>query len=370
MKSINIRAALVVSALALAAPAAHAAFHLFRIDQVYSNADGSVQYVVMKESSGTNGENIWAGNDISTTSTAGVRKTFRFPGNIPANTASRSVLIATAGFAALGVVTPDYTVPDRFIPTDGGSMQYASGIDQIALPALPTDGVTAINRNGVPIPAIPRNFANATAAMTATPVTNVEFFNQGLNHYFMSSLAPDIDALDSGRISGWTRTGLSFFVYPSQAAGGAGVNPVCRIIIPPPHGDSHFFSASPQECADTLTKFPFMSQETPAAFFIALPVETGATAGTCPAGTIAVYRAFDNRADANHRYTTDRSIRDQMVAMGYIAEGYGDDAVIMCAPASATAAAAAPAAGVPNDGSMPGSSDPMPDPGGYGYGQP
>ena len=45
------------------------------------------------------------------------------------------------------------------------------------------------------------------------------------------------------------------------------------------------------------------------------------------------YRAFDNRADANHRYTTSRAIRDQMVAMGYIAEGYGDDAVIMCAPA-------------------------------------
>ena len=34
-----------------------------------------------------------------------------------------------------------------------------------------------------------------------------------------------------------------------------------RILIPPP-ADSHFFSASPQECADTLAKFPFMTKET------------------------------------------------------------------------------------------------------------
>ena len=69
-------------------------------------------------------------------------------------------------------------------------------------------------------------------------------------------------------------------------------------------------------------------------FYIALPVTTpGPNAGACPAGTMPVYRVFDNRADANHRYTTSRAIRDQMVAMGYIAEGYGDDAVIMCAPA-------------------------------------
>ena len=32
-----------------AAPAAQAAFHMFRIQQVYTNADGSVQYVVLRE---------------------------------------------------------------------------------------------------------------------------------------------------------------------------------------------------------------------------------------------------------------------------------------------------------------------------------
>ena len=42
--------------LGLCTMAAHAEFHLFRIDQVFSNAEGTIQYVVMRESSGANGE--------------------------------------------------------------------------------------------------------------------------------------------------------------------------------------------------------------------------------------------------------------------------------------------------------------------------
>ena len=140
------------------------------------------------------------------------------------STASRSVLIATADFAALGLVTPDYTIPARFIPTDGGTLNYA-GVDQITLPALPVDGATAINRSGTSVPGTPRNFANATGTMTPLAVTSIEYYNQALDHYFISALAPDIDALDTGRLAGWQRTGLSFRVFPSQAAGGAGVGP-------------------------------------------------------------------------------------------------------------------------------------------------
>jgi hypothetical protein len=45
-----------------------------------------------------------------------------------------------------------------------------------------------------------------------------------------------------------------------------------------------------------------------------------------------VYRVWDKRIDTNHRYTTDRTLRDQMAAQGWVKEGYGDDLVIMCAP--------------------------------------
>ena len=325
----NLRSLLLaaVATAALSITPAQAAFHLFRIDQIYSNADGSVQYVVIREATGTNGENFWAGNSLRTTNVAGISKNSPFPSNLPSSsTASRSVLIATPGFAALNLVTPDFTIPARFIPTDGGTLDYASGTDHISLPPLPTDGATAIDRNGTPVAGAPKNFGNATGTMTAMAVTSVEFYNASLDHYFISALAPDIDALDSGRISGWTRTGRVFGVFPSQA-GGAGVTPVCRIIIPPPHGDSHFFGRSLQECTETLAKFPFMSQETPDAFFITLPV-----AGVCPGGTIPVYRVFSNRVDANHRYMIDRTLRDQMAAMGWTIEGDGPDFVVMCMP--------------------------------------
>ena len=55
------------------------------------------------------------------------------------------------------------------------------------------------------------------------------------------------------------------------------------------------------------------------------------TTGACPAGTVPVYRLWNQRFDSNHRFTTDPVVKAQMVARGYVAEGYGPDAVSMCA---------------------------------------
>ena len=45
-----------------------------------------------------------------------------------------------------------------------------------------------------------------------------------------------------------------------------------------------------------------------------------------------MYRVLNGRRDANHRYVTSPAIRATMLAAGWIAEGYGPDAVAMCAP--------------------------------------
>ena len=39
-----------------------------------------------------------------------------------------------------------------------------------------------------------------------------------------------------------------------------------------------------------------------------------------------------DRTHANHRYMTEKAVRDQMVAKGWIAEGDSSDLVVMCAP--------------------------------------
>jgi hypothetical protein len=325
---------------ALAASYASANFHLFIISQIYSNADGTVQYVELRNTGG-DGENLLGGHTLtSTSSKTGVTKSLPFPNDLPSNTANKKVLIATQGFADLGLVMPDYIMPNGFLATDGATVNYA-GVSQMSfgdapLTPLPTDGVTALTQGGTAANA-PTNFAGATTTLAALPVTAVEFYRQVSDHYFMSALQPDIDALDSGRLAGWARTGFSFKVFPTQAAGGAGTNPVCRFYIPPQHGDSHFFSADPiVECPAILAKiqtdpnYSGYDYETPNAFYIALP---DTMTGACPAGTIAVYRLWNQRADSNHRYTTDLSIKAQMLAKGYLAEGYGPDSVIMCAPA-------------------------------------
>ena len=146
----------------------------------------------------------------------------------------------------------------------------------------------------------------------------IEYYAPSLDHYFMATEAQaDIAALDSGAIPGWIRTGQSFRALPGPVVG---ASPVCRFYIPPAYGDSHFFSASVDECAQVQTKYPFFVYETPSAFYVYL---ADAVTGSCPPGSIPVYRVWDNRIDTNHRYTTDPAIRAQMIARGWVAEGYG-----------------------------------------------
>ncbi len=153
----------------------------------------------------------------------------------------------------------------------------------------------------------------------------VEYYHAGLDHYFLTWRPGEIAALDAGTaIRGWKRTGAGFRAWSTPESGSS---PVCRFYIPPAQGDSHFYGRGHAECEATARAQPQLVLEDARFMHLALPV-----AGTCPAATTPVYRVFSNRADANHRYTTDRAIRDRMVAQGWLAEGDGADRVAMCAP--------------------------------------
>jgi len=161
--------------LLFTASGAFAEFHLFQIEQLFSNADGSVQFVVMHEFTGTNGENFWANKQFVSMHAGAPNNTFVFPSNLPsAATAGKRVLIGTQGFAALGIVAPDYTVPNGFLPTSGGTLNYA-GVDSVNFASLPTDGVTAITRNGTMVQNLATNFAGQTGSVTAVlpPPANI-----------------------------------------------------------------------------------------------------------------------------------------------------------------------------------------------------
>jgi len=202
--------------------------------------------------------------------------------------------------------------------------------------ALQADGNMLLGGGATGVPGSGYGYVFAVQRYVSGPSAAIEFYNASLDHYFLSMNPQEVADLDLGVHAGWARTGQSFQVFGSAAsAAGTSANPVCRFYIPPEHGDSHFFSADPAECTAVLGKIatdPNYSgyiNETPSAFYAPLPdLQTG----VCPAATIPVYRLWNQRVDSNHRYTSDSAIKAQMLAKGYVAEGYGPDAVAMCAP--------------------------------------
>jgi uncharacterized protein DUF5648 len=158
----------------------------------------------------------------------------------------------------------------------------------------------------------------------------IEYYHPLLDHYFMTQDPAEIDALDAGERPGWQRTGQTLLAYrPGQTA--SQLPAVKRF-----HGlsdagvDTHFFTIdfADQFALNYGPRSSAWTLETANAFEIGRPDQDG----NCLAGQAPVYRLWNRRADSNHRYTTSRAIKAQMIAKRYVAEGYGADVVVMCAP--------------------------------------
>jgi hypothetical protein len=153
--------------LAMGVSIAHAAFHLFKIQQIYSNADGTVQFVVL--TSFVDGEDRWSGHYIASISLdQKTEHSYPFANDLPdGSTAGKSVLVATQGFASLGLIKPDFVVANNFVVLGDGSVDFA-GVDSISYSAgqIPTDGVKALFRDGSTKQNVAMNFAGATASVS------------------------------------------------------------------------------------------------------------------------------------------------------------------------------------------------------------
>jgi len=171
-----------------------------------------------------------------------------------------------------------------------------------------------------------------TKATAAVPkvLFAVEYYHAALDHYFMTADPGEIAALDAGHFTGWQRTGMGLNVF-DPVDGTPMSLPVCRLYGSPAYGlDTHFYSASSTECADTMRNWPAQwTLESSNVFRMALP---DMMSGVCPAGTLSVFRTWNGRADSNHRYTMDPVVQAGMMNHGGMAEGYGNPPVVMCSP--------------------------------------
>lgn len=186
-------------------------------------------------------------------------------------------------------------------------------------------------QTGMIQPACPPKMTTLTVTPEPGPTANalvVEFYNSQLDHYFLTQFGPEISSLDAG--TKWKRTGQSFLAYLPGQSDGRG-RPVARYYGLPTAGlDSHFFTWNYTE-RNAVENGPFSGAwelETYDAFETEIP---DWPSGLCPPNTIPVYRLWNARPDSDHRYTTDVSIKQAMISQGYVPEGYGPDAVVMCA---------------------------------------
>ena len=186
------------------------------------------------------------------------------------------------------------------------------------------DSADNVKALGLTMPLVSAFFGTGTTVQASVQV--VEFYNTKLDNYFISADANEAAAIDSGSAGpGWSRTGNSFK--------SGGNTPVCRFYGSQwPGPNSHFYTADPVECE----KLKQMRVDTVATqqrwSFESLDfVSTPPSQGSCPAGTQAVYRAYNNGyargVDSNHRITTSAAAIQQVVNRGWSNEG-----VVMCAP--------------------------------------
>jgi serine protease len=169
--------------------------------------------------------------------------------------------------------------------------------------------------------------ADSVAPAGSVPV--IEYYRADKDHYFMTANASEEAFVDSYLAGTFQRTGELFYAWADPALAPADAVPVCRFYSPLPLIDSHFYTAFPDECNFVVSHWSNVwLLESRAAFYV-VPADS---LGNCRAGTLPVYRFFDNRNDANHRHTINLSVRREMLNRGWAPEGIGPNAVAFCSP--------------------------------------
>jgi len=166
------------------------------------------------------------------------------------------------------------------------------------------------------------------ACQAATYYTAIEFYNAGIDHYFMTAYTDEATSLDNKPEWDWARTGKTFNVWLTQASAPSNASPVCRFYGVFSNGTvgSHFYTIDQDECAYVKSRLDWGWGYEGDAFYAVKP-----TGGTCPAGTFPIYRAYNNGMGGapNHRYMTSQTEVNTMVA-----QGWSNEDIVMCSPSS------------------------------------
>ena len=168
---ISKRAAVLALMICLSAPIAMGGAHTWDVNELFSNADGTIQFIELKNTD-TPGETGMVGQTISSSLASLVPG-----GSITGPTNLKHYLIATQSFADLpGAPTPDRIInpltPGEAIPffdINGDSVSFAA-FDTLTFGSgvLPTDGILSLDRNLNTAVNSPTNYSDVGGTVDAS----------------------------------------------------------------------------------------------------------------------------------------------------------------------------------------------------------
>ncbi len=156
--------------MGLCAGAAQAGSHLWDINEVFSNADGTIQFIELWEAGGSPHEVGLPGLVMSTNA-----HSFIIPGDsLESPTTNKFFLLATEAFAALpNAPTPDAIIPAGLVPffsTAGDTIRYEpwDTLTFFGLVVVPTNGIHSLNFDLTIGVNSPTNYAGTTGSVDAS----------------------------------------------------------------------------------------------------------------------------------------------------------------------------------------------------------
>ena len=173
MKSHLVARSLIAAALAISG-SARASFHLYDIQEVFSNGDGTVQFVELFTTAG--GQQFLTGHALTFQINTTIQNS-RSLSQLPGDSANKTFLVGTANLGTLYGVTPDFVITANFFAAGiNNFLNFAEGTDRVNLTLLPTNGTSSLNgqidnpvetsaATSVNALATPTNFAGQTATI-------------------------------------------------------------------------------------------------------------------------------------------------------------------------------------------------------------
>lgn len=153
---------------------ARASFHLFDIQEVYSNGDGSVQFIELFTT--FSGQQFLSGHTVRSEVGVVPQNTFNLS-SLPGDTTNKTFLMGTSNLVALYGITPDFIIPANFFSAGSDHfLSFAEGTDRVNLTNLPTSGTMSLNgitgnegqtaaATSINAQATPTNFAGQTVTI-------------------------------------------------------------------------------------------------------------------------------------------------------------------------------------------------------------